>query len=249
MPTEAEWEYACRAGTTTAYSWGDDPDEIDDYAWYFENSDDTYHKVGQKKPNPWGLYDIHGNVAEWVLDEYDPQAYAAMSQDKPNENPFLPAQGPFNQVVRGGSWDDEADAPQRARRFSETWWKEQDPQIPQSIWYHTDAQFAGFRVVPAGRAERRAEGQVPGRRVRRRLTTHRGRGTCGTRPLPHRIPERSTNPDGSHQMTKPQSTPGATVPSRRDFLKQSSAVVGTGWPPASSRAACTPVPMRRFASV
>ena len=146
LPTEAEWEYACRAGTTTKYSFGDDEKLLGDYAWYETNSDIKYQKVGRKKPNPWGLYDMHGNVAEWCLDQYEPtyeKFAAAVTQD-----PWAKQISPYPHVARGGSWDDApAKLRSSARRASDKSWKQQDPQLPKSIWYHTDAQFLGFRIV------------------------------------------------------------------------------------------------------
>jgi formylglycine-generating enzyme required for sulfatase activity len=152
LPTEAEWEYACRAGTTTAYSFGDDAGQLGDYAWYYENAKDKYHKVGEKKPNPWGLYDMHGNVAEWCLDQYDPDGYKAGTGGPGSEAPVInPLAAPtklYPRVVRGGSWDyDAEDCRSASRHASDPLWKSQDPQLPQSVWYHTDALFVGFRVV------------------------------------------------------------------------------------------------------
>ena len=147
LPTEAEWEYACRAGTTTAYSFGDDPAALGEHAWYAENSDFKYQKVGKKKPNPWGLHDMHGNVVEWCLDQYEPEAYQGFASATA-ENPWLQAAKPYPHVARGGSWDDDpAGLRSAARRASNSAWKMQDPQLPKSIWYHTDAQFLGFRII------------------------------------------------------------------------------------------------------
>lgn len=135
LPTEAEWEYACRAGSKTAYSFGDDAAKLDEYAWHYENSDDTYKKVGQKKPNAWGLYDMHGNVGEWTMNPYT-EAY---DQNPVDENLH---------TVRGGSWDDDAEDLRSAARLGASYnWKQRDPQLPKSLWWNTDAGFVGFRVV------------------------------------------------------------------------------------------------------
>ena len=149
LPTEAEWEYACRARTQTAYYFGDDPKKLGDYAWYLDNSNASPHEIAKKKPNAWGLYDMLGNVAEWCLDQYDKNFYKSFKLDAPALLPVLvPTEKKYPHVARGGAWDDE---PWRvrcgARLASDPDWSQQDPQRTQSIWWHTDATFVGFRVV------------------------------------------------------------------------------------------------------
>jgi formylglycine-generating enzyme required for sulfatase activity len=147
LPTEAEWEYACRAGTTTAYHFGDDPSKLGEYAWYYDNSKEKYQKVGLKKPNPWGLYDMHGNVAEWCLDAYDTEFFKTLA-GKTTKNPLNVPKTMYPRTARGGSWDGEAaDLRSAARLASSDDWSMQDPQAPRSIWYHTDALWVGFRVI------------------------------------------------------------------------------------------------------
>ncbi len=140
LPTEAEWEYACRAGASGA------PAAVGDSAWFAANSAGKYQLVAKKKPNAWGLYDMLGNVMEWTLDEYKP--YATPEQEKPQANPWAQATASYPHAVRGGSWNDLAAALTcTARVASDASWKQQDPQLPKSIWYMTDAQWLGFRLV------------------------------------------------------------------------------------------------------
>ena len=110
LPSEAEWEYACRAGTTTRYSFGDDESKIGDYAWYVNLKDGT-HTVGQKKPNPWGLYDMHGNVWEWVQDKWHENYNGAPSDGSAWEDGDS-----SDRVIRGGGWSDNARSCRSANR-------------------------------------------------------------------------------------------------------------------------------------
>jgi formylglycine-generating enzyme required for sulfatase activity len=142
LPTEAEWEYACRAGATTPYYFGSDVSQLGEYAWYSADSGGKYQKVATKKPNAWGLYDMLGNVEEWTLDAYAPY------KPGPESDPWVEPTAPYPLSVRGGSWNDPPDRLTCAARVgSDPSWKQQDPQLPKSIWYETDAQWLGFRLI------------------------------------------------------------------------------------------------------
>lgn len=147
LPTEAEWEYACRAGSSTEYSFGNEESKLGDYAWYKANSEQKTHKVGLKKPNQWGLYDMYGNVAEWTYDQYIADYYASVTGDKAS-NPVAVPEKLYSNVIRGGSYDDVAkDARSAARLASDPVWKQLDPQIPKSNWWFPEAPFIGMRLV------------------------------------------------------------------------------------------------------
>jgi formylglycine-generating enzyme required for sulfatase activity len=144
LPSEAEWEYAARAGAKTAYHFGDDAAQLGEYAWYAENADSQLHKVGTKKPNRWGLYDMHGNVAEWVLDGYDPGGFTPDGQTRWSTEVFP-------RVIRGGSWESTAAACRNSARLAsdDEAWKEEDPNLPKSPWWLTTdpARGVGFRLI------------------------------------------------------------------------------------------------------
>jgi formylglycine-generating enzyme required for sulfatase activity len=152
LPTEAEWEYACRAGSTKAFGETNDPAQMKDYAWYKASADSETAEVGKKKPNVWGLYDMQGNVREWVYDFYSPTAY----KDAAKQTPLLNPKGPDGErlpeprlhVVRGGDYSSPvAEIRCAARGFEEKWWRAGDPQIPKSQWWLPEIDVVGFRVA------------------------------------------------------------------------------------------------------
>jgi formylglycine-generating enzyme required for sulfatase activity len=139
LPTEAQWEYACRAGSTSVYCFGDSEEELKKYAWYDKNSRSKTHVVGAKLPNAWGLYDVHGNVWEWCQDWYGEFTKASVT------DPVGPPKGTAR-VIRGGSWDDSARYLRSACR------SRYDP----GIWLH----YLGFRLLSSALGAEPSEGAM-----------------------------------------------------------------------------------------
>lgn len=156
LPTEAEWEYACRAGTTTPYWFGSDAEKLMKYDVVDPDQIRIgYEKIGTGDPNPWGLYNMHGNVMEWCLDGYANDRLATLQKQFPQEpsktvftNPYIPATTRLMRSARGGSWYDAPEYGRSAARvFSSPDWMTQDAQLPKSLWHLTDAHWLGFRLV------------------------------------------------------------------------------------------------------
>ena len=154
LPTEAEWEYACRAGTATAYSYGNDPKQLDDYAWFEDDSDEKdgdpgYHKTGLKQPNRWGLYDMQGNVAQWCVDAYSADWFKQFAGKTVNWHDAI--NWPLHRypcVIRGGGYDSEAvDCRCAARLHSDRQLNKRDPDVPVSPYIESDGFWVGFRLV------------------------------------------------------------------------------------------------------
>ncbi|MCL7987517.1 formylglycine-generating enzyme family protein [Sphingobacterium sp. lm-10] len=147
LPTEAEWEYACRAGSQTAYYFGADASELGEYAWFADNSGGETAAVGKKKPNAWGLFDMLGNVSEWTYDQYHADFYQQF-KDGVADNPVAVPTELYPHSVRGGSFESgAAELRSAARMASDPVWKQLDPQIPKSNWWFPEAPFVGMRLV------------------------------------------------------------------------------------------------------
>ncbi len=192
LPTESEWEYACRAGTTTRFYFGDDAEQLEFHAWYALNSDDERHTVGELPANPWGLHDMYGNVSEWVLDSYNEEGYADLAKVKDLQGDFYrKSEDAYPRVLRGGSWELEVEDCRSASRMpsDDEGWKIQDPNFPKSPWWYTDspATGVGFRIIrpldaPADREAKesfwQADSVEVAEDVAQRLE-HEGKGALG----------------------------------------------------------------------
>jgi hypothetical protein len=161
LPAESEWEYACRAGSSAPWHSGADTAALADVAWFADTSDETTHPVGTKQPNAWGLHDMHGNVAEWVIDELVAGGYArqaALPQPVAAADAITWPERLYPRVLRGGAYYDEPAACRSAARrgsrdadgtADDPDWKDVDPNLPKSPWWYTEepALGVGMRVV------------------------------------------------------------------------------------------------------
>ncbi len=199
LPAESEWEHACRAGSETPWSCGTDPQALGDHAWYADNADDTTHPVGEKQPNAFGLHDMHGNVAEWVVDELVADGYAkpaALPQPVAVADTIQWPVRLYPRVLRGGAYYDEAsECRSAARRGSRDAggtaenpdWKDVDPNFPKSPWWYTEepALGVGMRLVrplvPLAAADRQRwwEADVPSIKNDVASRLEEGRGAQG----------------------------------------------------------------------
>lgn len=181
LPTEAEWEYACRAGTDTEWSPGSDERGLGDHAWYAANAGQTTHAVGQKKPNRWGLHDMHGNVAEWCNDAYAKDYYAT----SPPRNPTGPAEGTLY-VLRGGAWNSKADTLRSAQRAGE------NPGFADACFARDTIGFRCVRKPPAAKAVSQLQPQVDRQPVRKAKTALVYHEACLEHQTGKDFPERPT---------------------------------------------------------
>jgi len=152
LPSEAEWEYAARAGSKSAYSFGDDEKQLTEYACFEGNNKGGPSKVGQLKPNAFGLYDMHGNAWEWTIDAYSEDGFEAIGAGPvTSEKAIQWPTSAYPRCVRGGGWQDPADRCRSAVRMGseDEDWKDEDPNVPLSPWWYTSdpARSVGMRLA------------------------------------------------------------------------------------------------------
>lgn len=148
LPTEAEWEYAAKAGKKGQYPEGVTAQNIKNYGWFQANSVSKYHEVGKKLPNKWGLYDMMGNVAEWTLDMYQ-EDYFQKIKENPTSTFFIKRNNYRSyHTTKGGGFKSPITELRPSDRNPQTeTWNRRDPQIPRSKWWMTDGDYVGFRIV------------------------------------------------------------------------------------------------------